>query len=77
MIEASRIESSLGPAKQDMTGCVWERAEKCVRTYSYDITITIVQALIVEVKFSSDTEICPPPLGCFGNRRPRIFCKRV
>ena len=47
IMEASRIETSLGPAKKDISGRVWERTEKCVLTYSYDIAITIVQALVV------------------------------
>ena len=48
-----------------------------MRTYSHDVAITIVQALVVQVKATFDTDIRPPPLGCFGNGRPRIFGKRV
>jgi hypothetical protein len=47
------------------------------RTYSYNIAITIVQALVIPMKVPRGVDIYRPPLGCFGNYRPREFGERM
>jgi hypothetical protein len=53
------------------------RRRMLTQTYSYDITITIMQALVAPMLISYRAVICCPELGRFGKYRPRIFGKRV
>jgi hypothetical protein len=46
-------------------------------TYSHNVTITIVQVLAVPMEVPFAAEICGPPLGRFGDHRPRIFGERM
>jgi len=48
-----------------------------VGTYSHNIAITIVQALVIPMKIPFAVDVCGPPLGCFGNYRPRDFGERM
>ena len=46
-------------------------------TYSHNITITIVQALVVPMYIPPAAHICRPPLGCFANYRARVLGERM
>jgi hypothetical protein len=48
-----------------------------IPTYSYNITITIMQALDISMLIPSAAEICSPPFGCFGEKWPRVFGERM